>query len=423
MDDARLNKALPSEPSTSDIAWLTFSLAFSDSTRLCRHLRDAYPDPQAAGQLIRRYLTGQDTNLANALCDVITPADLCALHSDSTRRRVEQAMNWQQQHARHHLLGMEHPAYPRLLQDTHDAPPLLYATGSLSALERPLLAVVGSRKASHNALALTRSLSGELALAGLGIVSGLALGIDAAAHEGALEAWDSASDFDRNSGGDGDRACGATIAIAATPSNRVYPKRHAALAERIMASGGLILTEYALGTPTRPWCFPRRNRIISGISLGVLVAEAGLPSGTMTTATHAMNQGREVMAVPGSVHNVHARGCHALIKQGAALVENAVDILDSLGQISGHASCPLVASASDTLRSRHGDNPVQNNQDSPLLEPEERSLLECLSSDSATIDELMTRTTLPVSELSAVLGLLEIRGLVTTTAGGRYTRC
>lgn len=399
-----MEDATPFTPAVPTDTWLRFALAFKDSTRLCRHLRKSCPEPADAGNSIQRYLSDRQGNLPELLRQDTSEPQLAALFSDATTQRCEQALAWQAQSPLNHLLGLDHPAYPTLLQNTDDAPPLLYARGSLSALDYPLLAVVGSRKASHAALAHTRSLCQELADMGIGIVSGLALGVDAAAHQSALQA--------RQDG----RRGGPTIAIAATPANRVYPDRHTELDARIVDSGGLVLTEYPLGSATRPWHFPRRNRLISGISLGVLVMEAGLPSGTLTTATHAMNQGREVMAVPGSVSNLQSRGCHFLIKQGAALIEETRDVIDVLGPSLNRAQAVLGSLQVDAGQT---ELPL----DEPALSPAEQALLETLRAGSATLDELMTHSALSISRLASLLGLLETKGLITTTAGGRYACC
>ncbi len=344
---------------------------------------------------------------------MIEPDRLKELFSATTARKCGRALNWLEQSPEHHLLGLDHPVYPTLLQNTDYAPPLLYARGSLGALDYPLLAVVGSRKASHSALAHTRAMCTELASQGLGIVSGLAIGVDAAAHQGAMEA--------------NGPVCGPTLAIAATPPDRIYPKRHHYLAEQIVDAAGLIITEYPHGTVTHPWHFPQRNRIISGVSLGVLVTEAGLPSGTLTTASHAMNQSREVMAVPGSIHNLQARGCHELIKQGAGLVESANDVIDALGGPLQRALSALherleIASPPSA---KSCDLPEQRElalSHHDLSVPE-RALLTILATQSATTDELMTHCALDVSQLAAHLGMLEARGLIRTSSGGRYALC
>lgn len=359
--------------------------------------------------MIQQYLNGSKSDLPAWLAPLSDQYPLAALRSDKTAEKIAQAITWQQQSEQHSLLGLDHPAYPALLQDTADAPPLLYAKGCVEALKRPMVAIVGSRKASHQALSHTRALAAQLAERGACIVSGLALGIDAAAHEGALEAG------------------GVTVAVAATEPDTVYPKRHQALAQRIVDSGGAIVTEYPVNTPTLRWFFPQRNRIISGMSLGVLVTEASLPSGTLTTARHAMDQGREVMAVPGSIHNLQARGCHALIKQGAALIENIDDLIDALGPVFQRQLTEVAQAvrlqdcSSGTLHKEK--NSAASNAAANQLNDLDRALLEYLSLQSATVDELLTLTTLSISQLSSALGMLEIRGFIRTTSGGRYARC
>ena len=245
---------------TPAAAWLSFSLAFPNATKLCKLLHEAAPSPSEIGQLIQRHLQGQPTRLYRTLSQEISDDDFSRLQSAHTREQVDRALAWEASSPDNHIITLDDEAYPLLLKKTDYAPPLLYAQGSLNALSHPLLAVVGSRKASRHALAHTRQCCRELASLGIGIVSGLALGVDASAHEGALD------------------SSGVTIAVAATEPDRVYPKRHKELAARIIASGGLILTEHHIGSITRPWFFPQRNRIISGLSLGVLVAEPPCPA-------------------------------------------------------------------------------------------------------------------------------------------------
>lgn len=395
---------------TPTATWLTFSLAFANATKLCKILRESTPSPAQLGQLIHAQITRQSNVLADALHQSVSIEELSQLLSAKTQREVDAALNWEFKSAQNHILTLDHPSYPDLLQKTDYAPPVLYAQGSLNALSHPLVAVVGSRKASSQATAHTRKTCRDLAGMGVGIVSGLALGIDAAAHEGALESE------------------GVTIAIAATEPDRVYPKRHEDLASRIIANGGLILTEYPIGSITRPWFFPQRNRIISGLSMGVLVAEAALPSGTLTTANHAMNQGREVMAIPGSIHNLQARGCHSLIKQGAALVESTQDILDVLAQPLQRALQNLKNDSQSKLLEASGKNLSTDDSQNDSQNVLDLWLLNCLSANPATLDDLMTlakteaqETT--ISALATALGWLEIKGLITTEPGGRYARC
>ena len=426
MDDELLRK-------TS--AWLSFSIAFDASARHCQHLRQENRSPGQIGQLISNYLTGagassatnsgngsetmskteSETGLCEALRGELSANQLRKLRHPALQQRVEQALSWQQASDHHHLIGFDHPLYPALLRDSVDAPPLLYAKGDLAALRCPALAIVGSRKASRAAIDITHTLAAGMAERGVVIVSGLARGIDAAAHEGALA------------------VAGRTIAVAATEPESVYPKRHAALAERIIDNGGLIITEYPLGSVTLRWFFPKRNRIISGLSLGVLVTEAGLPSGTLTTATHAMNQGREVMAIPGSINNPLTRGCHALIKQGAALVESEQDVLDALAwplarQLEmdmelGEQEKSTQAKGKQKKAKQDVEQDKDEQKDEAAYEDAmESRILSALRATPATLDDLMAQFDGSVIQLSALLGRLEIDGKIIAGAGGRYTR-
>lgn len=388
------------DKTTPTCDWLAFTLAFDASARLIQHLRQASPDAAQSGALITQFRRGQSTALADALEDQLKGATLDSLLCDSLEQRIDQALEWEQADKNHHLLALDNPLYPSALLDTADAPPLLYAKGDLDALNVAALAVVGSRKASRQSIDLTHSLSARMAERGVAIVSGLARGIDAAAHEGALS------------------VAGRTIAVAATEPESVYPRQHRQMAQRIVDKGGLILTEYPLGAKTLRWYFPRRNRIISGLSLGVLVVEAGLPSGTLTTATHAINQGREVMAVPGSVYNLQARGCHYLIKQGATLVESEQDILDAL-------AWPLLRELTD--------NPGQNPSESGMTDASANTngadvtlvnrILTALAVEPASSNELLDLTGCSTAHLDAILGIMEIEGRIKACSGGRYTRC
>ncbi len=219
----------------------------------------------------------------------------------------------------HYLLVWSDPDYPPLLRKIPDPPVMLYVMGDRKLLSRPQLAIVGSRNPTPMGRENARAFAKNLADAGLIITSGMALGIDGAAHRGALEAG------------------GQTIAVAGTGLDRVYPSRHRDLAHDIVRHGALV-SEFPLGTPPKPENFPVRNRLISGLSLGTLVVEAALQSGSLITARLATDQGREVFAIPGSIHSPQSRGCHALIRQGVKLVETAQDILEELGPLASVAS-------------------------------------------------------------------------------------
>jgi len=269
--------------------------------RRLRRLLDAFPDASSA-------LSAP----ASAWRSLGLPAS-CAepRRSPAIRERAAAALAWLEMPG-HHLSMWDDPSYPALLAELPDAPPLLFIEGNPNLLELPQLALVGSRRASRAGLDNAQSFARSLARAGFVITSGLALGIDGAAHQGAL-------DVD-----------GRTIAVLGTGLQRVYPARHMGLAARIVQQGGALVSELPLDCPPQAGNFPRRNRIISGLSLGVLVVEASPSSGSLITARLAAEQGREVYAIPGSIHHPGARGCHQLIRQGAALVECVENILEGL---------------------------------------------------------------------------------------------
>ena len=281
------------------------------------------------------------------------------------------------------------PRYPPLLLEAPDAPLLLYMQGRAELLAAPSIAIVGSRNPTAQGIENARAFAEHLSRAGFTIVSGMALGIDGAAHDGAL-------------GG-----AGKTIAVVGTGLDRVYPARHRALARRI-AKDGLIVSEFAIGTPALPQHFPIRNRIIAGLARGTLVVEAAVQSGSLITARLAVESGRDVFAIPGSIHSPQSRGCHVLIKQGAKLVDSAADIVDEL---------PLAgaATAGATAPRR------------PVAQPSAAAsadawLLDALGYDPIDLDALIARTGRGAAELSARLLELELAGRVARLAGQRYQR-
>jgi len=287
-------------------------------------------------------------------------------------------------------LAISDERYPPLLREIHDPPPLLYVRGDPGALLQPQLAIVGSRRASPAGLRAAALLSGQLVNAGLHICSGLALGVDGAAHRGALAAQ------------------GKSIAVMATGIDRVYPSRHRQLAGELQQSGCLV-TEFPPGTPPRRHNFPRRNRIISGLSLGVLVVEAALPSGSLITAGTALEQGREVFALPWSMLHKGGEGCLHLIRDGAKMVQTIVDVLEELG--------PLYTLQQDLFA------PVQGPGEVAAEVPRElHKVLALVGFERLTIDELVAGSGLPVARLLADLSALELAGLVARSAGG-YIRC
>lgn len=312
--------------------------------------------------------------------------------------RAVAARAWLNAAPDHHVLTLGDTGYPAQLLQTADPPLLLYVQGSPAALKARSVAVVGSRSATAQGIDNARAFGRKLAEQGLVVVSGLAAGIDAAAHEGALAACGTASD----------EPALLTIAVVGTGLDRVYPPRNQALAQRIARHGALV-SEYAPGTPPLPEHFPQRNRIIAGLSLGTLVVEAALRSGSLITARLASEAGREVFAIPGSIHAAQSRGCHALIKLGAKLVESAQDILEEFA--------PTHAVQKPLFHRTAAEGDVEAARPHP-----EQALLDALGDDPVTTDALVSRTGWPVSALATKLLELELQGLVARLPGGLYQR-
>jgi DNA processing protein len=291
------------------------------------------------------------------------------------------------------LLKFGDAAYPLRLADIPDPPLLLFVHGDPDYLLQPQLAIVGSRNPSHDGIALAEDFAAYLGGCGLTICSGLAAGIDAAAHRGAL------------------RCTAGTVAVTGTGLDRVYPARHRELAHQI-AENGVLVSEFPPGTPPLAANFPRRNRIISGLSLGTLVVEAALRSGSLITARQALEQGREVFAIPGSIHNPLARGCHALIREGAKLVESGEHILEELA-----SQLPLNDSARVMPAQATGEvaPPLE-------LSPEYSELLDLMGYEAVAVDQLVQRSGLTPEQVSSMLLLLELDDRVHSSPGGRYTR-
>lgn len=329
---------------------------------------------------------------APALQQLLTPAQAAALQQEPEDLGELQARTWtwlREAPQGRAIVSLGDPRYPAALLHIEDPPPLLYLMGRLDLPLDPshCLAIVGSRNPTPQGALNARQFAQSLAEAGLTIVSGLALGIDGAAHEGALAGH--ADTPERL----------ATVAVVGTGLDRVYPKSHHALAHRI-AERGLILSEYPLGTPPLAANFPRRNRLIAGLSGATLVVEAALQSGSLITARLASEQGKEVFAIPGSIHATQSRGCHALIRQGAKLVESAQDVLEELPGLSRSA-----AVAADAIAPQDDD-----------------ALLQALGLDPVSLDALQARTGLDIAALQARLMALELDGLVARLPGGLLQR-
>ena len=313
-----------------------------------------------------------------------------ALHAPDLAQ-LERELAWHES-AENHIITLADSSYPSLLRQINDPPAVLYTHGDHELLNSLQLALVGSRNPTPVGRQTAEDFARHLSQAGLVITSGLAAGIDAAGHDGAL-------------------ALGKpTIAVMGTGLDRVYPAHHRDLAHRI-AARGVLVSEFPLGTEPRPGNFPQRNRIISGLSLGTLVVEAAVRSGSLISARCATEQGREVFAIPGSIHNPLARGCHALIRQGAKLVETAQDILDELGPMAG-------AWASETAADETSLQPDEPRE----LDSEYTQLLEYIGYELTSIDELVTRSGLTPAEVSSMLLQLELGGHVASSTGGLYNR-
>lgn len=346
-------------------AWLRLSLLPGVSGATQRQLLSAFGSPAAIF-----------TAPASAFANV---PGLAAKLAEDSAAQVEAALAWASKPG-HRLLTLADADYPQALLATPDPPILLYAQGRVELLNRPMLAIVGSRNASRQGMENAEAFAQALAAAGYTIVSGLASGIDAAAHRGAL------------------REAASTVAVIGTGADRIYPAANASLAREI-AEKGCILSEFSLGTPPLPANFPRRNRLIAGLSRGCLVVEAARQSGSLITARLSAEYGREVFAIPGSIHSPLAKGCHLLLKQGAKLVESVEDILEELGG----------APASPARRAE------------PLPKAND-PVLAALGHDPCDLDTLVVRTGLAADELLARLLELELSGDIESLPGRRYQR-
>lgn len=337
------------------------------------------------GSLQAALHTGRSEWLAAGLA---REKQLDQLLNDEMGHWVDEALNWAQ-NDQHSLLTLGDSAYPQNLTEIDDAPPLLWVRGRSELLQDPQLAIVGSRHASRQGVNTAKDFAQHLSQQGLTITSGLALGIDAAAHEGGL------------------LGIGKTIAVVATGLDRVYPAANKALAHQI-AEEGVLVSEFPLGTKPLAYNFPKRNRIISGLSLGTLVVEAALQSGSLITARTALEQGREVFAVPGSIHNPQAKGCHQLIRQGAKLVECGQDILEELAPKIQFSSIP-----SGVVEEPVGVE-TQNRVESGILR--------FVEYDPISLDELVVISKMPVSEIQSQILMLELSGQVEALSGARWRR-
>jgi DNA processing protein len=368
-------------------AWLRLALTPEVGSVAARRLLAAFGLPAT--------VFGQP---AAALAQVITVAQASALQSEPEALSAQIAATWQWLHetqppGQRRILTLADADYPAGLLNTEDPPLMLYLMGEVRAPWPAGIAVVGSRNPTPQGLANARRFSRSFAQAGLTVVSGLALGVDAAAHEGALEG----------------AAAGqlATIAVVGTGLDRVYPRQHLELARRI-AQEGLLVSEYPLGTPPLSANFPKRNRIIAALSQGTLVVEAALRSGSLITARLAAEQGKDVFAIPGSIHSPQSRGCHALLKQGAKLVETAQDVLEEIALPQARPAQRAAANPTNAPVHPGGSH--------------ESGLLAALGFDPVSLDALVARTGVAPAQLQAQLLELELQGEVARLPGGLFQR-
>lgn len=349
--------------------WLALALVAGVGPAHFQQLLDAFGEPAQILATSPRQLES-----------VVGPATAQAISQATTNPELQRHLEWlQQPHT--HVVTLADASYPELLREIHPPPPILYVLGDPAWLKQPSLAVVGSRNATAQGVRNAEDFAGRISEAGLTIVSGLAAGIDAAAHRGGLQ------------------GVGSTVAVVGTGLDRVYPASSRELAHRIAERGALV-SEFPLGTPVRAGHFPRRNRIISGLSLGCLVVEAALESGSLITARLAGEQGREVFAIPGSIHSPLSRGNHQLIRQGAKLVESAQDILEELAPFVRNNLPPAAA----------------------MIDNDTDPILTAMSFDPVSIDTLAERTRLTTDALCAMLLTLELDGRVARLPGNLYQR-
>jgi DNA processing protein len=356
-------------PTQDTSAWIALSLVPGLGDQSLRKLLNEFGLPA-------QILQASESTLSKVVGDKVA----ARIKSEDYVDSIAKTLAWLDE-PNHAIVTLADAEYPPLLLQTPDPPPLIYVKGRGDLLSRPSIAVVGSRNATAQGISNAENFSRSLSDSGLCIVSGMALGIDAAAHVGGLA------------------GAGKSIAVVGTGLDRIYPARNKNLAHELAQVGALV-SEFPLGTPPLANNFPRRNRIISGLSLGCLVVEAAVSSGSLITARLALDQGREVFAIPGSIHSALAKGCHQLIKQGAKLVERAEDILEEL-----HWADQRISATSE-----------------PASKADEDPLLLQLGFDPEAIDALVTRTGLSPEQVSGRLLELELEGRVQSLPGGRYQR-
>jgi len=312
---------------------------------------------------------------------------------DEPQQFIQQDLEWMGENKA--IIPLCSEQYPVLLKEINDPPLILYVQGQIDLIKRSQLGIVGSRNPTNAGKNNAKEFAAALSQSGLMVTSGMALGIDGAAHEGALSVAE------------------PTIAVMGTGLDRIYPAHHKDLAHKICENGALV-SEFSIGTGVRPGNFPKRNRIISGLSLGVLVVEAALKSGSLITAKLAMDQGREVFAIPGSIHNPLARGCHSLIRDGAKLVEKANDILEELSALA------IISEQDFKHKDKVPKDPSSKNktETSVTLDQEQQAVFDAVDFNVTFVDEIVKQTQLPVAVVSGTLLLLELEGYIVNEKGG-----
>jgi DNA processing protein len=361
-------------------AWLTLSLTRGLGGESARRLLKEFGSPEAVFAAS-----------VSSLKSFVKPDVAAEISKGIAEDAIAPALVWLEDN-NNHIVTLADGDYPQALLNIPDPPLLLYVKGRLDLLNRAALAIVGSRSATPQGINNAEAFAKSLSDAGLCIISGLAHGIDAAAHRGALRGQDNSR--------------GSSIAVVGTGLDKIYPAANRDLAHALAQQGALI-SEFPLGTPPLAANFPRRNRLISGMSVGCLVVEASLQSGSLITARLALEQGRDVFAIPGSIHAPQSKGCHALLKQGAKLVEAAQDILEELGGVL--SAIPM--------KNSEGENSAD-----PYSKGPHAALLEHLGFDPVEVDTLSARSGLTVSELSAMLLALELDNRICVLPGGLYQR-
>lgn len=404
--DLKYESSVLSTPPSDNLLsyWVALSFVPGIGPTLFLELLNAYPDVSDIFKLSDATL--ESLGLSKQICLAIKNPNWRAV--DATLQLTIQE--------EYSIVTIKDVRYPARLREIHAPPPLLYCRGNVAALQNPQLAIVGSRNPTTTGVENAKQFAYLLAKQGLTITSGLALGIDAASHRGALLANNKANRLALETE---DVKIGTTVAVTATGWTSIYPDRHSGLASEIIENGGIIITEFPPETRPLRQNFPQRNRLLSGLCVGVLVVEAALKSGSLITARFALEQGREIFAIPGSIHNPLAKGCHQLIRQGAKLVENASDVWEELQGV-----LPFMAAVAQFSKENRTSGPglihekLNNENNQFLITNKHAKLLTYFGHEVTTIEQLICRSGLTPSLISSMLLALELNGQVMMVPGG-----